>query len=191
MKMIILSRFLIRENEEGKVDPVHQRVDAVPLQLGQGRVLPAITLVNAIIFSIAPVIIAIVFNNIAIIVVIWSATFVTIFAIIFSNIVVIFFIIHIIAINVIHQRPGDKALSLPVDAAKVVRQVLGVQQGHLHVDLGDDVDDDASHLVLGGELQHLRIHLWLAAEKASHPHLIRFSQALLPLSVQWYFLKFS
>ena len=175
---------LDQENEE---DPVHQRVDTVPLQLGQGRVLPAITLVNAIIFSIAPVIIAIFFNNIAII----FAIFVTSFAIIFSNIVVIFIIIHIIAINVIHQRPGDKALSLPVDAAKVVRQVLGVQQGHLHVDLGDDVDDDASHLVLGGELQHLRIHLRLAAEKASHPHLIRFFQALLPLSVQWYFLKFS
>ena len=73
---------LDQENEE---DPVHQRVDTVPLQLGQGRVLPAITLVNAITFSIAPVIIAIFFNNIAIIVVIWSATFVTIFAIIFST----------------------------------------------------------------------------------------------------------
>ena len=81
--------FLIRENEEGKVYPVHQRVDTVPLQLGQGRVLPEITLVIAIIFSIAPVIIAIFFNNMAIIfaiiVVIWSATFVTIFAIIFST----------------------------------------------------------------------------------------------------------
>ena len=77
---------LDQENEE---DPVHQRVDTVPLQLGQGRVLPEITLVIAIIFSIAPVIIAIFFNNMAIIfaiiVVIWSATFVTIFAIIFST----------------------------------------------------------------------------------------------------------
>jgi hypothetical protein len=56
--------------------------------------------------------------------------------------------------------------------------------------LADVVDDDADHLVLGGELQHLGI-LWLAAEKASHPHLTRFSQALLPLSIQWYFLKSS
>ena len=51
-------KILIKENEEGKVDPVHQRVDTVPLQLGQGGVTPVITVVNTIIFNIAPVIFA-------------------------------------------------------------------------------------------------------------------------------------
>ena len=64
----------------------------------------------------------------------------------------------------------------------MLRQELGVLQGHLkgkdhvHDDgggLGDAINGDVvdfPHLVLSGELEHLRI-LALAAEKASHPHL--------------------
>jgi hypothetical protein len=44
--------------------------------------------------------------------------------------------IHKILIKGIQQKPGDEALSLPVDAAEVLRQALGIQQGHLHIDPG-------------------------------------------------------
>ena len=81
---------------------------------------------------------------------------------------------------VIDQAPGEKSLPIPVQAAEVLRQELGVLQGHLkgkdhvHDDgggLGDANNGDVvdfPHLVLSGELEHLRI-LGLAAEKASHP----------------------
>ena len=64
----------------------------------------------------------------------------------------------------------------------------------LHDDGGGDqgdIDDDETHLVLRGKLQHLRI-LRLAAENTSHPNLTsRPSQALPFPPVQWYFLTVS
>ena len=84
IKMIIS----IRRKEKGNADPVHQRVDTLPLQLGQGRVVPVITIVIATIFNDRSVIFAIIFNNIAIILAIFVINSI-IFAIILNKIVVI------------------------------------------------------------------------------------------------------